>query len=1283
MVQRRASTQSPASPIPGRRSASVGGNLRRSSSSGSMTARSFREPSPHRPSTSSGPINHTPTDVPPLPSLPSQYVNGKPPNRRAVSVQPQMRTPPASPPRATARGVSADRGGREGGSAVNSAHNRLSSLGTVPEMDRPSSRSSINFSRPISPPVVQENRPVGRDASAACVVPAAATGAQHSPSQVSDKSSKTKPRSYGAGNAEKNAIKSVGAPAGTAAAAAKAVSMQKGSPRAEPAHARAERIDPEPLVTSTRDQRSDDDVPVDFTRPSVEDQSSQTIERWPSTVIEEKEPAEEQVDAPGVVGTGDRSATASPTIDHAETVSTPQPSPKGDKESSLQQPEHVRQSSSPGRSAHFSKWLSVSAAGDQVHQPPPRSVSPVKSALKSPRGDSLSPDRGARVGRSVQPSSEMSDGTSVASDDGPRPVSRKKPVKVSFDDEAEVVGIAASPPTSPEDYVPDSPQGKSKSRKGWFGVGKKKPASDFVTGDDDFDKVMKPRPALPSFGSVRKNRDGSQVPVVPEYSDNESSTTSGDEAPDRGVSFSNDHALGGMLAEVHPAEPPQVHNVKTVEQLSVDGEPSSSQEPSADVKMDGIAKDGLSEQPPFSEESESAVPSIAIQPATPMLENERPSFDQSRSSRGSLEQYRIPGGFPPSNSDRSPKSTAEGVKQPMASAEGVKQPMASAVPKLDDVDTEGESGDSIYSDAEEDLEGDGFGSINAIVDNRAIPRSSVPLEPISESRDITPKPHTRTAAIDNQSQDVTDQAVEEVRSITPTQESVNRQMKDSPTAASFPESPSPSATSKSETRASGNGPIQSGAKQERIVSVDAYGSSGLQDHRHSNVNGAASGKTKNRPVSLGPAFQMKGPAAFPSSLRRNASNGSDSSSSFKRSSPSPRNEGSHSMRRTMRGAGPTSNQVQSPTARAGSPEEYRPVSSGSGAGTMRKTLRGPPGGGERTSFFSTNKKAPPRARFTKAPPKSKGATRFVNSDDEDAPRAQVFRSRFADSSDEGEGNNNAMRPVRGIPRRKGARDGDSTDLDDSSEEERQHQAPLAVTPRVGAKPPGSRDKNAPPNMSGMAAVARQRGMSQRELEEFIMQPNRGRKPGLLTRLGLKKPKSADNRISKADVESPSRRDTPLERSRLEREQLREPFAGESTYTTTIEAEPPSSPSSPKVLKKNKRHTYAGDSWPLRPAVQEEQPAPAPENIQSAPTSPLQTEKPAPPVDGAPKDSIPVNGDNSVKETEPSPAGPEFNDASSDITNATDPGPAARNVVIAGSGRKRRFPMLRKAFGLRS
>ena len=98
MVQRRASTQSQVNPVGGRRSASVSGTLRRSSSNSSMTARTFRERSPHRPATSSGPVN-----VPPLPNLPTQYAARKLPNGRAISMGPSMRSPPASPPRSKAK----------------------------------------------------------------------------------------------------------------------------------------------------------------------------------------------------------------------------------------------------------------------------------------------------------------------------------------------------------------------------------------------------------------------------------------------------------------------------------------------------------------------------------------------------------------------------------------------------------------------------------------------------------------------------------------------------------------------------------------------------------------------------------------------------------------------------------------------------------------------------------------------------------------------------------------------------------------------------------------------------------------------------------------------------------------------------------------------------------------------------------------------------------------------------------------------------------------------------
>jgi hypothetical protein len=354
---------------------------------------------------------------------------------------------------------------------------------------------------------------------------------------------------------------------------------------------------------------------------------------------------------------------------------------------------------------------------------------------------------------------------------------------------------------------------------------------------------------------------------------------------------------------------------------------------------------------------------------------------------------------------------------------------------------------------------------------------------------------------------------------------------------------------------------------------------------------------------------------------------------------------------------------------------------------MRKTLRNPSSGGEqRFSFFSVNNKSP-RATVTKKSPKSK-ASRFAESDDEDIDtRPQIFRSRFVDSSDEEEPNK-ALRPVRGIPRRKDERDGDSTELEDSSEEDRRKAQRLSVAaPQSEPTPPGSRNQNAPVNMSGMAAVARQRGMTQRELEAFLMQPPGGRKSGLLKRLGLKKSKNPDHRIRKADVESPSRRDTPLERSRLEREQLRQQPVVNGTRghtTTTISSNLDEPTPSPNLLKRGSKR--AGIPWPLRSNNSEEQPS------NSAPSSPQQPSRPSPPStqqNGGRNGTVVVNDapDSSAKEpTSPRVAAnpdADTNDDSSVAATEEDGGPSARDVIISGSGRKKRFPLLRKALRLKA
>ena len=1242
-----------------------------------MTARTFRDQSPGRPATSSGPVA-PPTDVPPLPSLPSQY-GRKLHSRRALSMEPSMRAPPASPPRSGARGVDREQGR---GSPIHMAtHQRVTSLGVLPELERSGSRNSVNFSYPLG------SRPTSPTTEHAPMSLNEAIEESISEEPVYEKpfqeKSPNRPRAHASGSVEESPVANKsGRLAGSAAAAALAVSTRKDGPKA---NARPEQVQDVPAPMDTLDQYTSDVRPVVATTEREHASSRAIPERWPSTVQEQEEPEdlEQNVEDIQIRQGRNRMASASPTADHGEAVPVPVPQSSPSELHPEQQP-HLRQSSSPGRSARFAQLLEVTGAGDQVHQPPPRSVSPVKSALKHPRRSSLSPDRRLSVTGRVQPSSELSDGTSVASDEGSRIGAKKKTAKVSFDDEAEVVGQAASPPTSPEEYAPESPpSNKAKSRMSWLGVGKKKSPTE-VASDDDWDVVMKPRQELPSFGSIRGSREGGPKRLpIPDFSGNESSSSSESDIESKKKSSPNDCTFGEMLAKTEDRGYFPPHEVTTLEQLSVTGAPQPTSQTARETKKETGFTDGIANQQPHAGvDSDLSVPAIAIEPATPPADEPKQSFDSKRSS---MDQYKIPGGFPASGSDLSLKSTA---KKTQAKA------VAGAVPTLNDVDTEEEYSDSIYSDANEDIEidGDGFGSINAIVDRGSAPRSAPALETVSESRDATPKPLNRVSVVDSPSQNATAQVPEEVRSVTPTQNSVNRLVEESPTSSVGygyePTSPPPVSARpipRSSPGQNGSAQTQPNARTRPMsVAVDVNGASRMQDPRWSSTQASPrGGNGKPRPLSVGPAFQKAGgPPGFPVSLRRKTSNGSDSSSSFKRASP---RGDAHSMRRTMRAGAGANIQAHPPMQRNESPLDHRPMSSGSSNGTMRKTLRGT-AGGERYSFFSTNKKAPPKGRFTKPLPKSARTTRFANSDgeNEDEPRPQFFTSRFADSSDDDATPSNVLRPVRGIPRPQGADDGDSTELEDSSEEGARQQAQTGIASGAIASSPGARGKNAPPSMSGMAAVAKQRGMTQRDLEEFIMAPPRGRKPGLLTRLGIKKPKHSDNRIRKSDIESPSRRDTPLERSRMELNQLRGDGLANGNHTTitTVSAGNPE-PTNSKLVKRNSKRQSAPDSWPLRPDVKEPALQPVAEQPQDIPPRMQDIE----PTDAARNGSIVANGDTtgvSPIAKEPETRGPDpNNDSASEVTNPEEHGHSARDVVIAGSGRKKRFPLLRKAFGLRA
>ncbi|KXJ93932.1 hypothetical protein Micbo1qcDRAFT_158845 [Microdochium bolleyi] len=152
---------------------------------------------------------------------------------------------------------------------------------------------------------------------------------------------------------------------------------------------------------------------------------------------------------------------------------------------------------SPDRRARFGP--SVSEQLSVRHHPLPRSASPIKSAMK----------RSGTPSRDVSPSENGSDGhrgnVPILQD----PVAaRKKAARVSFDERSNVImGESAGGADSPASSSPQN------SKRPWYSAIGRSKKRDMSLEDDE---VMKPRPALPSFGSVRekKARDLEERPLV-------------------------------------------------------------------------------------------------------------------------------------------------------------------------------------------------------------------------------------------------------------------------------------------------------------------------------------------------------------------------------------------------------------------------------------------------------------------------------------------------------------------------------------------------------------------------------------------------------------------------------------------------------------------------------------------------------------------------------------------------------------------------------------------------
>jgi len=395
---------------------------------------------------------------------------------------------------------------------------------------------------------------------------------------------------------------------------------------------------------------------------------------------------------------------------------------------------HERNTSlSPPRNAHFAP-VAIELAGAK-HDPLPRSVSPAKSALKaspsvSRRGDSPA----ASIGRHSAwgAASDVSD---TASDDGRR--KKKKNVRVSFEEDPVVVAHV-------HDEVPTQ-RGLSASR--WSPIAEK---------EDEFEDFMKPRPALPSFGSIREKERRPHDDVAEKVTETVSTSSMGSTKDPYHVS--SDIALGNIVAhdlaqKQTTSNDPLPPDVTTVEGS---GYVSDSSDDSHSHKLMGT-RDKAQELPPAEPKSPSPpqeamlstttpiteqivdVPNIALQPATPSpYEKPEPKFQSLTLPGGwDVDVESGPTRFAPSASVAQPQSTTQ-------------------------ADDEGETTDdsSIYSDAYEDLsDGEGgFGSIDALMTKPAVPSSGlIQSQHATKSAmdDSTLKPQHDMAADDSEDSDAT------------------------------------------------------------------------------------------------------------------------------------------------------------------------------------------------------------------------------------------------------------------------------------------------------------------------------------------------------------------------------------------------------------------------------------------------------------------------------------------------------------------------------------------------
>lgn len=1318
-----------------------------------MTERTFREQSPARPSTSSG-VPAPRRQEPPVPRVPETYTNVPPipqkSQRRSASIDELQNR------RGAAQRGPANRNSMVESSAPKSATNpglaaakRVTSAQAPPSFERTDSNNSVNFSypnraRPISPPPSSRpmpetppqpaeqtpqrvaKQPVSQPVTSA-ISQAEAQRIQYQMTQASQQPVKQRRKREGP-MAEGSHLHT-----GTMGHKPTVTPLEPGPPvqdeesPQEPDRGRnnarlsgqASHFPPSPTSPSDS-QASGSDAERTVVRRAQ--RASGALQKQPSVVREDWEGEQEEPSSvepsplPTKLAPNKRQTAEANMSRKIEGASSTKPDMEPEPEHAeisiaphtLVTPEPRRPSLSPSRSTRFSNRLSSDMAEGQRHQPPARSASPMKSALKhthSPSPQILAVDVHKPRDASLSPSEASS---------AEAPSRSKKSAHVKFDTHPAVVGISAEP-DSPDTTQIVSPQYREKEKK-WFSLTRKPQNRVVLSEDSDDEDAMKPRPALPTFGSVRNVRrteaepsSGQKIIPSPSSSSSSSSLSSGTGPTTMDTSISSEHALGGLLtqqAEQYNAHAsPLALKIDTAESTATRNGVQSVRpgEDKRDIHTNVTQPVSHQQDPKSVVETHEATntPVIAVLPATPGTEEELQHQDEWLTE--------IPGGFPEAGQGASASSGSVEPHEPTAGSKTISGQTVEFQPSIDEPDLrqermpsiqeEDSDKDSIYSDAAEDLsdlEGDGFGSINAIVRSPVAPSPGI-ASTISESpivtmpqRDIERESEQDLPAWNDTGARWKDNVENAKRaSLQPAppiteksakrlnQESASRTMAESvskpvssrvasnPSTSGPTQSPNsavPTKSARADTQPTMRKSMRSAPEAEAAPTLrnrarNTPDNEGSKPLRSSMRTSAASAAPPAPAVVASPLAQPQGtlmkknlravapPAQQkPKPLPPPVNNDSDSESSFKRRRRARANDsGKHTMRRSMRAGAPSADSAAAPADRRAirslSPVERRPLSPVGGQSAMRTTLRGSTDNvptmratqnGERrsSSLFGRKKEAKSPTRPVSSVG-TFGKSRYADSDDEGESKPKTYKSRFADSSDE----EDELRPVRGIPRN--TRDEDSTDLDDSSDEETNkrraasQQQKLSIT--VPSSPPTSERPTSPTSPDGK----KKRGFFGRL---------RKNKDG--TASPSNKEEAATVNGNREHAQEP-KRDVDTAALGFKSNAEKEALVEQTRKMLEAARERPTSPAPETVKKRSTPQRVMSDSWPLTPEA----------------------------TNGNDTGSRPMTSDGSGN-----PQRPDYERQASSGTATSSP--TGSGEALGKSGKKKRFPLLRKAFGLK-